>query len=155
MSLEVYRKKIEQNPYNTSLVVEERFVKGEIVTLPRSVRWEREWEPFKRVVEKLAGLLPDNVVGRGLAIAKILQSVSYMTGMYKNTAIAAAHAAQAVMVLTDLGVPQDSALSIVAEATGLSKGLIETALRGGGGGGGGGGRGGGGRGGGGGAQASV
>ena len=134
-AVEVYRKKIEQNPYNVSIVVEEKFTRGEITTLPRSVRWEREWEPFRRTIEKLAGLLPDNVVGRGVVIAKILQAVRYTTGMFKNVAIASAHAAQAVMVLTDLGVPQDKALSIVAEATGLSKGLIERALGGGGGGG--------------------
>jgi len=139
MSLEVYRKKIEQNPYAVSLTVEDKFVRGEVAVLPRSVRWEREWEPFRRTIEKLSGLLPDNVVGRGVAIAKILQAVRYTTGMFKNVAIASAHAAQAVMVLTDLGVPQDKALSIVAEATGLSRGLIERALRGGGGGGGGGG----------------
>ena len=134
-AVEVYRKKIEQNPYNVSIVVEEKFTRGEITTLPRSVRWEREWEPFRRTIEKLPGLLPDNIVGRGVVIAKILQSVKYTTGMFKNVAIASAHAAQAVLALVDIGVPQDKAISIVAEATGLSKGLIERALGGGGGGG--------------------
>jgi len=139
MSLEVYRRKVEQNPYAVSLTTEEKFVRGEIAVLPRSVRWEREWEPFRRIIEKLAGLLPDNVVGRGVAIAKVLQAVSYTTGMFKNTAIASAHAAQAVLALIDLGVPRDRALSIVADVAGLSKSLIEAALGGGGGGGGGGG----------------
>ena len=136
--VEIYKRKVEQNPYNASIAVEEKFAKGEIDTLPRSVRWEREWEPFRRTIEKLAGLLPNDVVGRGVVIAKVLQAVRYTTGMFKNTAIASAHAAQAVLALVDIGMPQDRALSAVAEATGLSKGVIERALRGGGGGGGGG-----------------
>jgi len=137
-AVSVYKEKIKLKGYEKSVEVETKVATGELQVLPRSLLWEKEWQPFRQVLEVAAGRLPDNVVGRGFVIAKLMEARKYTTGMFKNIALARAHALQAVEALVDLGVPRDRAVSIVADIVGLSKSLL-TGGRGGGGGGGGGG----------------
>jgi len=137
-AVSVYRQKIQLGGYEKSVEAELKIYKGELPVLPRSQRWEREWGPFRQTIEKMAGQLPTDVVGRGIVIAKVMEAKKYLTGMFINTALASAYAAQAVKALMDIGVPRDRAVSIVADAVGISKSLIEKVMGGGGGGGGGG-----------------
>jgi hypothetical protein len=132
-----YREKVKLNGYQKQHEVELKVATGEFPILPRSLIGEEKWQPFDQVITYAAGALPDDVVGRGFVIAKMLQARKYLVGPFKNIAIARAHALQAVEALVDLGVPRDKAISIVANGVGLSKTLL-TGGRGGGGGGGGG-----------------
>jgi hypothetical protein len=137
-AVNVYKEKIKLKGYEKSIETELKVATGELQVLPRSLLWEREWQPFRQMLEAAAERLPDNVVGRGFVIAKLMEAKKYTIGMFKNIALARAHALQAVEALVDLGVPRDRAVSIVADVVGLSKSLL-TGGRGGGGGGGGGG----------------
>jgi hypothetical protein len=131
-----YREKVRLNGYQKQHEVELKVATGELPVLPRSVIGEERWQPFEQVIMYAAGALPDDIVGRGFVIAKMLQARKYTVGMFKNIAIARAHALQAVEALVDLGVPRDKAISIVANGVGLSKALLVGGRGGGGGGGG-------------------
>jgi hypothetical protein len=133
-----YREKVKLNGYNKQHEVELKVAAGELPVLPKSVIGEEAWQPFEQVITYAAGALPEDVIGRGLVIAKMMQAASYARGPFRNIAIARAHALEAVEVMVDLGIPRDRAISIVANGVGLSKSLL-TGARGGGGGGGGGG----------------
>ena len=130
----VYKEKIKLKGYEKSIEVETKVATGELQVLPRSLLWEKEWQPFRQVIEAAAGRLPDNIVGRGFVIAKLLEARKYTTGMFKNIALAKVHALQAVEALVDMGVPRDRAISIVADVVGLSKSLLAGGRGGGGGG---------------------
>ena len=130
----VYKEKIKLKGYEKSIEVETKVATGELRVLPRSLLWEKEWQPFRQVIEAAAGRLPDNIVGRGFVIAKLLEAKKYTTGMFKNIALAKVHALQAVEALVDMGVPRDRAISIVADVVGLSKSLLAGGRGGGGGG---------------------
>jgi len=136
-AVSVYKEKIKLKGYEKSIEIEQKLSTGELQVLPRSLLWEKEWQPFRQTLENAAGRLPDNVVGRGFVIAKLLEAKKYTTGMFKNIALARVHALQAVEALIDLGVPRDRAVSIVADIVGLSKSLLTggAPTRGGGGGG--------------------
>jgi len=123
-AVEVYKRKVELKGYEKSLEVEQKVATGELPVLPRSLLWEKEYQPFKQMLVSAAGTLPSDVIGRGYAIAKMLKAKSYLTGMFKNVALAKAHALQAVEILVDLGVPRDRAISMVADIVGLSKSLL-------------------------------
>ena len=138
-AVDVYRAKVERNGYKESLEAERKISLGELQVLPRSYLWNERWGPYRNALEKLSELMRDVPTGRGLAIAKIFESISHIRGMIPNTYLAVAKARQAVMALRDLGVDEEKAVSIVSEATGLSKGLIRGTRAGGGGGRGGGG----------------
>jgi hypothetical protein len=127
----VYKEKIRLKGYEKSIEVETKVATGELQVLPRSLLWEKEWQPFRQMLETATGRLPDNVVGRGFVIAKLMEARKYTTGMFKNIALAKAHALQAVEALVDLGMPRDKAISVVADIVGLSKSLL-TGGRGGG-----------------------
>ena len=132
----VYKEKIRLNGYQKRHEVELKIASGELPVLPRSQLGEERWQPFDQMLERAAGTLPDDIIGRGYALAKMMQAMKYLTGMFKNVAIARAHALQAVEALVDLGVPRDRAISMVANIVGMSRSLL-TGGRGGGGGGGG------------------
>jgi hypothetical protein len=133
-----YREKVKLNGYQKQHEVELKVATGELPVLPRSLRGEENWQPFEQLITYAAGALPDDIIGRGLVIAKMLQARRYTVGPFRNIAIARAHALQAVEALVDLGVPRDRAVSIVANGVGLSKSLLVGGRGGGGGGGGGG-----------------
>ena len=123
-AVEIYKRKIALKGYEKSLEVEQKVAAGELQVLPRSLLWEKEWQPFRQMLESAAGTLPSDVVGRGYVLAKLMKAKSYLTGMFKNVALAKAHALQAVEILVDLGVPRDRAISMVADIVGLSKSLL-------------------------------
>ena len=131
----IYRKKtveLEADPYAVRVELEEGY-KGPI---PLSGRWEEAWSPYLTAIKKLEGI---SGAPRGVIIAKVEQAKKELTKMLPNVALAIAHAAQAVMICKDMpGMTREKCISIIADATGLSKALIEEALRGAGGGGGGG-----------------
>jgi len=131
-----YREKVKLNGYQKRHEVELKVATGELPVLPRSQLGEEKWQPFGQMLETAAGTLPDDIIGRGYALAKMMQAKKYLTGMFKNIAIARAHALQAVEALVDVGVPRDRAVSMVANIVGMSRSLL-TGGRGGGGGGGG------------------
>jgi hypothetical protein len=133
-----YREKIRLNGYQKQHEVELKVATGELPVLPRSLIGEERWQPFGQLIEYAAGALPEDIVGRGFVIAKMLQAKKYVSGPFRNIAIARAHALEAVEALVDLGVPRDKAISIVANGVGLSKSLLTggAQTRGGGGGGG-------------------
>jgi hypothetical protein len=133
----VYREKVRLNGYQKQHEAELKVATGELPVLPRSVIGEERWQPFRQLIDYAAGALPEDVVGRGFVIAKMLQAAKYARGPFRNIALARAHALEAIEALVDLGVPRDKAISIVANGVGLSKALL-TRGRGGGGGGGGG-----------------
>jgi hypothetical protein len=136
-AVSVYKEKIKLKGYQKSIETEIKVATGELQVLPRSLLWEKEWQPFRQLLESAASTLPSDVVGRGFVIAKLMEAKKYTTGMFKNIALAKAHALQAVEALVDLGVPRDRAVSIVADIVGLSKSLLTggAPARGGGGGG--------------------
>jgi len=127
-----YKEKVRLNGYQKRHEVEVKIAGGELPVLPRSQLGEERWQPFGQMIEKAAETIPSEVVGRGYVLAKMMQAKKYLTGMFKNVAIARAHALQAVEALVDIGVPRDRAISIVADVVGLSKSLL-TGGRGGGG----------------------
>ena len=129
-----YREKVKLNGYQKRHEVELKIVSGELPVLPRSLLGEERWQPFAQVLEKAAETMPSDVIGRGYVLAKMMQAKKYLTGMFKNIAIARAHALQAVEALVDMGVPRDRAISIVADVVGLSKSLLAGGRGGGGGG---------------------
>jgi len=137
--VDTFRAKIEKNGYKRSVEVERGIASGELQVLPRAYLWNEKWRPYRNALEKLGELMRDVPTGRGVVIAKIFESISHLQGMIPNTYLAVAKARQAVMALRDLGVDEEKAVSIVSEATGLSKGLIRGTRAGGGGGRGGGG----------------
>jgi len=127
-----YREKVRLNGYQKRHEAELKVAAGELPVLPRSQLGEERWQPFSQMLETAAGTLPDDIVGKGYALAKMMQAKKYITGMFKNVAIARVHALQAVEALVDVGVPRDRAVSMVANIVGLSKSLL-TGGRGGGG----------------------
>jgi len=126
-----YREKVRLNGYQKRHEVELKVATGELPTLPRSQLGEERWQPFGKMLEHAAGVMPNEIGGRGYVLAKMMQAKKYTIGMFKNIAIARVHALQAVEALVDLGVPRDRAVSIVADVVGLSKSLL-TGGRGGG-----------------------
>jgi len=128
-ALNTYREKIKLKGYSKSVEVEQKVAAGELPVLPRSLLWEKEWAPFREMLEKASGVLPQDIVGRGLVIAKLLEARKYLTSMmFKNVKLAVAAARQAVEVLVDLGIDRERAISMVSDIVGISK----TLLRGGG-----------------------
>jgi hypothetical protein len=119
-----YREKVRLNGYQKQHEVELKVAAGELPILPKSVVGEERWQPFEQVIMYAAGALPEDKIGRGFVIAKMLQAKKYASGPFRNIAIARAHALQAVEALVDLGVPRDRAISIVANGVGLSKTLL-------------------------------
>jgi hypothetical protein len=126
-----YREKIRLNGYQKRHDAELKVATGELPVLPRSQLGEERWQPFGQMLETAAGVLPSDIIGRGYALAKMMQAKRYTAGMFKNVAIARVHALQAVEALVDVGVPRDKAISMVANIVGLSKSLL-TGGRGGG-----------------------
>ncbi len=133
-----YKEKIKLNGYQKHHEVELKVAAGEYPVLPRSLIGEERWQPYEQLIVYSAGALPEDIIGRGFVIAKMLQAKKYASGPFRNIAIARAHALEAVEALVDLGVPRDKAISIVANGVGLSKSLLIGGRGGGGGGGGGG-----------------
>jgi hypothetical protein len=124
-ALNTYREKVKLKGYEKRVEVEQKVAAGELPVLPRSLLWEREWAPFRELLEKAAGMLPQDVVGRGLVIAKMLEAKKYLTSvMFKNVKLAVAAARQAVEALVDLGVPRDRAIAIVSDTVGISRSLL-------------------------------
>jgi hypothetical protein len=119
-----YREKIRLNGYQKRHDAELKVATGELPVLPRSQLGEERWQPFGQMLETAAGVLPNDIIGRGYVLAKMMQAKKYTIGMFKNLAIAKAHALQAVEALVDLGVPRDKAVSMVADIVGLSKSLL-------------------------------
>jgi uncharacterized membrane protein YgcG len=145
-AVNVYKQKVQLKGYEKSVEVEQKVASGELPVLMRSLRWGAGYAPFDSLIKKLAGVLPElNRAGLGTYIATLEEAMGHMIKPIPNYVLAAAAAARGVLVLLDLGVDQNKAVAITANALGLSKSLIEKALskreggRGGGGGGGGGG----------------
>jgi len=137
-AVNTYREKIKLKGYEKSVEVEEKVAAGELPVLPRSLLWRQKFDPFAQTIETASGVMPDDIIGRGYPLAKFMKAKSYLTGMFKNIALARAFALQGVEALVDLGVPRDKAISIAADVVGLSKSLLTggAPARGGGGGGG-------------------
>jgi hypothetical protein len=119
-----YKEKVRLNGYQKRHEVELKVATGELPVLPRSLLGEENWQPFAQLIEYAAGALPEDIIGRGYVLAKMMQARAYVVGKFKNIAIARVHALQAVEALVDLGVPRDKAISIVANGVGLSKSLL-------------------------------
>jgi hypothetical protein len=122
--VEIYKKKIELKGYEKSLEVETKVASGELQVPPRSLLWDKKFNPFAQMLDTASGIMPDDIVGRGYAIAKMMKAKKYLVGKFKNTTLARVYALQAVEALVDLGVPRDKAITIVANIVGLSKSLL-------------------------------
>jgi hypothetical protein len=124
-ALSVYREKVKLKGYSKSVEVEQKVAAGELPVLPRSLLWEKEWAPFREMLERAASILPQDVAGRGIVIAKLLEAKKYLVSpMFKNVKLAVAAARQAVEALVDLGVDRERAIGMVSDITGISKSLL-------------------------------
>jgi len=131
-AVNVYKQKIQLKGYEKSIEAEEKMMRGELPVLMRSLRWGEGYAPYDAVIKKMAGVLPGlNVAGLGTYIARVFEALMHMNKPIPNYVLAAAAAAGGVLVLMDLGVDRNKAVSITAEFVGLSKSLIEKALGGG------------------------
>jgi len=129
---EVYFQKIEKNGYKKRFEIEA----SPPPTLPSSLRWAEKWEPFGSAMGVLASDVDlSKTLGRGLMWAKVEQAISALHGRFPSFVKAIAAAKQAVEICVSLGLSRDKCVSIVANATGLSKSSIESGTAGGGGGG--------------------
>ena len=132
-AVNVYKQKVALKGYEKSVEVERKVAYGELPVLMRSLNWGSGYEPYDAVIKKMAGILPGlNVSGLGTYVAAIFEAIYHMNKPVPNYILAAAAAARGVLVLLDLGVDRNVAVSKTAELTGLSKTLIDMALGGGG-----------------------
>jgi hypothetical protein len=127
----VYKQKIQLKGYEKSVEVEQKVAGGELPVLVRSLRWSAGYAPYDALIKKMSGVLPSlNVTGLGTYIAAIEEAYYHMNKPIPNYVLAAAAAARGVLVLLDLGVDRNTAVSITSTLTGLSKEMIEKALGG-------------------------
>ena len=132
-AVNVYKQKVALRWYEKSVEVEGKVASGELPVLLRSLRWGTGYAPYDAVIKKMAGVLPGlNVAGLGTYVASVEEAIYHMNKPIPNYVLAAVAAARGVLVLMDLGVDRNVAVSKTAELTGLSKTLIERALGGGG-----------------------
>jgi hypothetical protein len=135
-AVNAYREKIKLKGYEKSIEAEVKVASGELPVLPRSLLQAARYAPYDAMIKKAGGTLPAlNVAGLGTYLAAVMEALSHMNKPIPNYVLAAAAAARGVLVLMDLGVDRNTAVSRTAELVGLSKTMIERALGGGGGGG--------------------
>jgi hypothetical protein len=130
-ALNVYKQKIVLKGYEKSVEIENKVASGELPVLPRSLRYSVGYAPYDSMIKKAAGILPRlNVAGLGTYLSRVMEALKHLNKPIPNYVLAAAAAASGVLVLMDMGVDRDAAVSATAELTGLSKDLIERALGG-------------------------
>jgi hypothetical protein len=126
----VYKEKIKLGGYAKRIEIEGKVASGELPVPTISLRWEKEYAPYDEVNKKAAGLLSGlNTAGFGTYLATIYEAVSYKNRTVPNYWLSAVTAARGVLILLDIGVDRNKALQVTADLVGLSKELIEKALK--------------------------
>lgn len=117
MSVKVYLEKVSKGGYSVSEKITEEYREPH----PWSLSWESNWAPFNRAIDVVAEI---KGIGRGLFLAKIFEAIAELRKRMPNTALAVAHAKQAVEFCVQLGNDRDKCVSVVAAATGLSRSFL-------------------------------
>jgi hypothetical protein len=130
-AVNVYKQKVQLKGYEKSVEVENKVASGELPVLVRSLRWSAGYAPYDALIKKMSGVLPGlNVAGLGTYIAALEEAFYHMNKPIPNYVLAVAAAARGVLVLLDLGVDRNTAVTVTSGLLGLSKELIERALGG-------------------------
>ena len=119
--VEIYKRKtvqLSEDPYAVR-VEEEQNYRGPIGL---SVRWERAWAPYGAVFDALKEI---SGAPRAIIIALVEQAKRNLMKAMPNRDLAAAYAAQAVLICSNMpGMTREACIRIVSNAVGISQSLI-------------------------------
>lgn len=119
--VEIYKRKtvqLPEDPYAVR-VEEEQNYRGPIGL---SVRWERAWAPYGAVFDALKEI---SGAPRAIIIALVEQAKRHLIKTMPNRDLAAAYAAQAVLICSFMpGMTREACIRIVSNAVGISQSLI-------------------------------
>jgi len=119
--VEIYKRKtvqLSEDPYAVR-VEEEQNYRG---PLGLSARWERGWAPYSGIFDTLKEITG---APRTIIIALVEQAKRHLLKAMPNRDLAAAYAAQAVLICSNMpGMTREACIRIVSNAVGISQALI-------------------------------